>query len=170
MSTTIHAQYSEKPWVEDFERFRALEARPRIPTWIFAKSQTAGHKASYAQQEAIEDGMRQLRPLVAERMQKYVRKQGWFGSSQPNTAEVREILRRELRSRVYETDRFEQKFQQHGTTVWWEGMLINASERNLDLLAQRCAQGGNRQEWTWARTAGSAAGLLGVVCVVYGVV
>jgi len=144
-------QFKEKPWVEDFERFRAQETRLGTETWIFAKSQTPGHKASYAQQEAIEDGMRQLQPMVENRIQKYLRRGSWFGSSRPNLGEVREILRRELRSRVYETDRFEQRFQQHGTTVWWEGILINASERNLELLAERCAQGipPRRDCWDW---------------------
>jgi hypothetical protein len=167
MSTTIHAQYAEKPWVEDFERFRAREARPRNnQPWILAKSQSTAHKASYAQREAIDDGVRQLRPWVESLMPKYLRR-SWFGSSRPNVEQIRNILRAELRGSIYVTDRFEQKFQQNGTSIWWEGMLINSSDRNLDLLAQRCAQGGGRQEWTWARTAGSAAGLLGLVCVVY---
>ncbi len=162
------AQFSEKPWVEDFARFRAQEAKSGTQTWIFAQSETPGHKASFAQQEAIEDGMRQLRPLVESRLHKYLRRGSWFGSSRPNTTEVREILRQELRSRVYDTDRFEQRFQQHGTTVWWEGILINASDRNLDLLADRCAgQRGGRQQWTWARTAWSVGGLFILVCGVY---
>lgn len=166
-NTTIQARYEEKPWVEDFDKFQAEDARGRNQRWIVGKSRSTVHNSGSAHREAIEDGMWQLQPLVESRLQKYLRRQGWFGTSRPNSKKVQEILRGELRSQVYVADRFEQKFQQNGRSIWWEVMLINASDRNLDLLVKRCVQGKGRQEWTWSQTAGSAAGLLGLVCVVY---
>ena len=167
MSTTIHAQYAGKPWVEDFDKFQAEDARGRNQRWIVGKSRSTVHNSGSAHREAIEDGMWQLQPLVESRLRMNSGRQGWFGSSRPNSQEIQDFLRAELGGRIYVADRFVQKFQQNGRSIWWEGMLINASDRNLDLLAERCLKREGRQEWTWARTAGSAAGLLGLICVVY---
>jgi hypothetical protein len=167
--TTIQAEYVEKPWVEDFEKFQAEQTRPRNPRWIVGKSHNRARRSDQARGEALEDGVRQLQPLVEGRLRMNSGRKGWFGSSRPNYQEIQDFLRAELRGGIYVTDQFVQKFHKAngGSSIWWEGILINASERNVDLLADRCLQREGRQEWSWARTIWSAAGLLGLVCAVY---
>ena len=155
-------RFIEKPWLENFSSFTSDRTQGH---WILAQSQGSCMSESEAQHQARIGAAGQLQSFVMSRLPSEripLRREAYITA-----------LQRQLESNVvngtFVADRFTQSLQLpvSGQRVWRSALLVHVSPDELDRVARNFTQGQRNRRATWVTTAGSAVGMVVVICVVY---
>ena len=121
---TAEARYVEKPWVANFNAFAARKSG----RWLVARSNpdSPATRPEDAAREARAAAWKQLVDLVAARMPDARR----YGRG-----EIGRVIETHLMGDRLVADRFPQKFERPYGSLHREAVLVDASDKNLDLLA-----------------------------------
>jgi hypothetical protein len=149
----ISADFAEKPWIENF--YGVWNDRPNTRL-IIAKSTESCLTEAEANSQAMGDACNQLTELL----RRSPRAQAT--PSLPRNVTANDILERE-----FIVDRFVQSFDGRAGKIWRQALLLDASAGRLEELAHHKALVARKIRWSWARMAGSVAGLLALITVIY---
>jgi hypothetical protein len=154
-------RYLDKPWVEQFDAFRQSRSGR---DWLLAASGEVAVSEREAQRQAMDDAVRQLEPMVANKM-----------PPPPPTGSVvlgknwlRDFIRTNLQTNGMIADRFTQRIARpYGATIHREHLLLEVSEPHLAKLAGSAEVRLLQSHRTSRTTLASMVGLLVVITVVY---
>ncbi|MHC4626703.1 MAG: hypothetical protein ACYTDV_06950 [Planctomycetota bacterium] len=149
----INAEFEEKPWIENF--YGVWNDRPNTRL-IIAKSTESCLTEAEANGQAMADACNQLTVLLRQSPR-----------AQATPSLPRNVTTNDILERDFIVDRFAQNFGGRAGKIWRQALLIDASPGRLEELASHKAAVARAIRWSWARMAGSIAGLLVLVTVVY---
>ncbi|MEJ2705865.1 MAG: hypothetical protein P8Z79_25785, partial [Sedimentisphaerales bacterium] len=153
--SSIKADFTDKPWVEDFSRF--LNARPNS-RFIVARSTDSCMTESEANHQALDNACAQ----VTQMLSRISRRQSGVRRPLVSRVDSEDILGGNLI-----LDRFVQSFQGSTGPIWRQALLIDGSTGKLEQLAHRKAIMAQAMKMNWARMFASVFGLLFLITVVY---
>ena len=150
---SINAEFTEKPWIENF--YGGWNNRPNRRL-IIAKSTESCLTEDEADRQAMGDACNQLTQLLRQ-----------TSRAQATPTLPRNVSSKDIRESEFIVDRFSQKFDGRAGEIWRHALLIDASVGKLEQLARHKAVVARAKKWIWARMFGSVIGLLALITVVY---
>jgi hypothetical protein len=153
---SIKADFTDKPWVEDFSGF--LNARPNR-RFIIAKSTNSCLSEAEANHQALNNASAQVSDLLYR-----------ISRRQPGVP-ARHLALKANSDDILESnlvlDRFVQSFEGSAGQIWREALLIDGSTGKLEQLAHEKIVAVRAMKMSWARMFGSILGLIILITVVY---
>jgi len=151
----IKANFSEKPWVEDFSGF--LNAKPNR-RFIIAKSTESCMTDGEANRQALENACAQLTQMLS----RVTRRRSGVPKPLASRVEADDILESNL-----VLDRFVQSFEGSAGRIWRQALLIDGSTSKLEQLAHRKVMMARAMKMNWAKMFVTVFGLLALITIVY---
>ncbi len=153
--SSIKANFTDKPWVEDFSAF--LNAKPNR-RFIVARSTDSCMTESEANHQALDNACAQVAGMLSQ----ISRRQSGIRKPLVSRVDSDDILEGNL-----VLDRFVQSFQGSTGPIWRQALLIDGSTGKLEQLAHRKAVMAQAMKMNWARMFASVFGLLFLITIVY---
>jgi len=152
---SIKANFSEKPWVEDFSAF--LNTKPNR-RFVIAKSTESCMTAGEANRQALENACAQLTQMLS----RISRRRSGVPAPLASRVDSDDILEGNL-----VLDRFVQSFEGSAGRIWRQALLIDGSTSKLEQLAHRKVMMARAMKMNWARMFLTVFGLLVLITIVY---
>lgn len=152
---SIKADFSEKPWVEDFSSF--LNAKPNS-RFVIAKSTESCMTEGEANRQALENACVQLTQMLS----RITRRRSGVPKPLASRVEADDILESNL-----VLDRFVQSFEGSAGRIWRQALLIDGSTSKLEQLAHRKVMMARAMKMNWAKMFVTVFGLLALITIVY---
>jgi hypothetical protein len=153
--------FVDKPWFDNFAQF--VDRRPH-ERWILAQSPTPCTDSGEAEYEARCDAVRKLTPDVQRKLNGRFR---WPWSPFAGSGDSRQKATIQCSLDNCIVDRFVQGYPRPYGTVWRTAILINASDRTIELLASACERQMRSERRGVLGTVASVGGLFLLICLVY---
>lgn len=158
----LTSQFIDKPWADDWNTFISSEPKGR---WITGVSETPAARDRDALDEARQAAAAKLWPRVRDRMN--AKNASRAGAIKVGEQWVRARLEALLRQERFLTDSLVQCIERPYGKVWQASILVDASSANIDALAADCTRQARAEFGAKAVTAGSMAGMVGVIVLLY---
>jgi hypothetical protein len=139
--TVKSVSFDYRPWVTDFEHFKASMASEGRHWLRFVSQDTA-----VSEEEARSQVMRQILQS--------------FSYS---------VTEKDLLQHGLIADLYSQRLAGMAGPIWRHAVLLNVSPKRMEELSSAKVQINRRQRTTWAKTLGSLVGMIVLVCLVYAV-
>ena len=152
---SIKADYTDKPWVEDFSGF--LNTRPNT-RFMVAKSTNSCMSEAEANHQALNNACAQ----VADMLSRISRRRSGVPAHLASKVNSDDILESGL-----VLDRFVQSFEGSAGRIWREALLIDGSTKKIEHLAYQRAVAVRAMKRSWMQMLLTVAGLLTLITVVY---
>lgn len=152
---SIKADFTDKPWVEDFSGF--LNARPNS-RFIIAKSTNSCMSEAEANHQALNNACAQ----VADMLSRISRRRSGVPAHLASKVNGDDILESNL-----VLDRFVQNFEGSAGRIWREALLIDGSTKKIEQLAYQRVVAVRAMKRNWAQMFITVVGLLTLITVVY---
>ena len=161
------AKYVNKPWSDDFDRWRSSHPSAY---WVMGQSEQLCASRQKAVDQAMCDAARQAAATIVAQI-------SLWGGRKPGSSrqelELRLWLDGNLIMRVndqlawLQTDVFTQEFKRPYGSVWRSAMLVHVPPEKAKFLLDAYWAQADAQRTSWLRTAMSGAGLLMLIVMVY---
>jgi hypothetical protein len=152
---SIKADFTDKPWVEDFSGFLNVKPNRRF---VIAKSTDSCMTESEANRQALENACAQL----TEMLSRISRRRSGVPAPLASRVDAEDILEGDLI-----LDRFVQSFEGSAGRIWRQALLIDGSTTKLEQLAHRKVVMARAMKMNWARMFITVFGLLLLITIVY---
>ncbi|OHB76030.1 MAG: hypothetical protein A2Z25_22060 [Planctomycetes bacterium RBG_16_55_9] len=152
---SIKADFTEKPWVEDFSAF--LNAKPNRQ-FLVVKSTDSCMTESEANRQTLDGACVQ----VAEMLSRVSHRRPGVRTPLATRVDTDDILKSDLI-----LDRFVQNFKGSAGKIWRQALLIDTSPAKIEQLAHRKAVTAQAMKKIWVRMFASVFGTLFLITVVY---
>lgn len=152
---SIKADFSEKPWVEDFSGF--LNTKPNR-RFVIAKSTDSCMTEGEANRQALENACAQLTQMLS----RITKRRSGVPAPLASRVEADDILESNL-----VLDRFVQSFEGSAGRIWRQALLIDGSTSKLEQLAHRKVVMARAMKMNWAKMIFTVFGLLALITIVY---
>ena len=164
--STQYAEYVNKPWQEDFYRWR--QRSQDAASWVFGESQDfcASREESIDRAtQAVIPGIRV--PVSREASRVYSQRTDWQDSQADLYKWVDQEASRRLKSGDLQTDVFTQEFKRPYGSVWRSAVLVHVPRDTAREMLNDYQLQTEARRSSWLRTFLSGAGLFAVILAVY---
>ncbi|HSW44769.1 MAG TPA: hypothetical protein VLM89_04275, partial [Phycisphaerae bacterium] len=163
---TRQVDYLEKPWNDDFDRWRNAH---EPGSWVLGESEDFCPERAQSIDQAMRSAATRLRePVLRQLLQSPGKRADWLQHQEELYRWLDQDGYRRLKARDFKTDVFTQEFKRPYGSVWRSAVLVHVPPEKIRLILDAYESQTGARRASMLRTLASAGGLLVLIVAVYG--